>query len=102
MSPLTPTIDQRIAALEAQFSPSIPGTQITRVMKPDRGFEWCVAIGSLGMAKVFFHGDTIEDALTRAELAAVTPEKMTPVDIGAVIASFGNDEGGRRRGKTSP
>lgn len=82
------TIDQRIEALEAQFSKSIPGTQITRVMKKDRGFEWCVAIGNMGMPKAFFHGDTIAEALTRAELAANNPQNMQPKDVSQVLSEM--------------
>jgi hypothetical protein len=69
-------IDQRIAQLEALlFHSTIPGTQISRVLNSDSpGLGWCVAIGAMQMPKLFFYGNTVEDALTAAEQQLLTPK----------------------------
>ncbi len=58
------SIDERLAALEANFS--VPGTMITRQLI-QTGIRWSLAIGVMGMPKAFYYGDTIEAALTAAE-----------------------------------
>lgn len=65
----TLTIEQRLVRMEERLYRKLPGTQITRVMKPDMGFQWCVAIGIMNEQKLFFYGDTIEEAVTKAEEA---------------------------------
>ncbi len=66
------TLDERLLALEAIASPTIPGTMLTRVMKEDSGFKWCLALGRMHMPKAFFYGDTVEEAVCAAEKAAAT------------------------------
>ena len=58
-------IERRILALEK--GQSVPGTMINRVLKDERGFGWCIAVGTMEMPKSFFYGDTIEEALCSAE-----------------------------------
>lgn len=68
------TLDERLLALEAVASPAIPGTMLSRVMKEDSGFRWCLALGRMTMPKRFFYGDTVEEAVAaaEAEVAALT------------------------------
>ena len=68
------TLDERIARLETLLTIPVPGTQITRVMREDHGFRWCVAIGVMNMAKNFYYGDTVEDAVGAAEADLLTPK----------------------------
>ena len=61
------TLDERILRLESRLQPKLPGTQIMRVMKPERGFQWCVGVGLMNEVKLFFYGETIEEAVSKAE-----------------------------------
>jgi hypothetical protein len=60
-------IEKRLKKIEDKVSPSCPGTSISRAMHPEKGFMWCVGIGTLHQPKHFFYGKTIEKALTKAE-----------------------------------
>jgi hypothetical protein len=71
------SLEERLQRLEALLVPKLPGTQITRIMKQDHGFEWCVAIGVMSMPKLFFRGATVEEALALAEDALLTPKVPT-------------------------
>ncbi len=64
------TLDERLQALEAIASPSIPGTMLTRVLREGGGFQWCLALGRMSMPKAFFYGATVEEAVCAAEKVA--------------------------------
>jgi hypothetical protein len=61
------SIDERILALEKIHSPTCSGTTISRQLKPDIGMQWCIGLGRMYLPKYFYTGDTIEEALTKAE-----------------------------------
>lgn len=83
----TASVDARIAALEALFSPTIPGTKIVRVGRKDLlGFEWCLGIERMGMPKRFFTADTIIGCIDLAE-AAVLEDQQQQAQDGAAQAS---------------
>jgi hypothetical protein len=61
------TIDERIAELEKDLT--VPGTQITRILNEEgKGLQWCLSIGVMRCPKIFFHGETIDEAITQAEI----------------------------------
>lgn len=61
------SIDERILKLEKIHSPTVPGTTISRQLKQDTGMQWCIGFGQMYLPKYFYTGDTIEEALTKAE-----------------------------------
>lgn len=80
------TIDERICKLEQllkeEFYINVPGTTISRVLMDTRLCEkegvpvltdrqgqlvWSVAVGGLQEVKLFFHGNSIDEALSEAE-----------------------------------
>lgn len=82
------TIDDRICKLEQllkeAFHITVPGTTISRILMDTRLCEkegvpvltdrksqlvWSVAVGGLQDVKLFFHGNSIEEALSKAEKA---------------------------------
>jgi hypothetical protein len=71
----TKSLEERIAAIEQKcVHPTIPGTQITRVLDKN-GARWSIAIGPMSMPKAFFDGKTIEECLKKAEKAFKTSVK---------------------------
>lgn len=69
------TIDERIKSIEVLVSPNVPGTEIQRVFKKNNGFEWCLSIGNMHGVKDFYHGDTIEECLTKVEVELLIKDK---------------------------
>lgn len=61
------SLEDRIKKLEKKFSPTIPGTIISRQLNPGKGFQWCIGFGNMSKPKKFFTGQTISEALTNAE-----------------------------------
>jgi len=68
--PTAASLDNRLRAMEKVLPrPTIPGTGIKRVMHPEKGLDWCLALGPMGMPKSFFTGPTIEDVVSQGEAA---------------------------------
>lgn len=58
-------VEKRLLALETGLS--VPGTSLSRYMRENGGVGWVLSIGSMQLPKAFFYGDTIEEAVGKAE-----------------------------------
>lgn len=66
------TLEDRILEIELECIRlgvvySVPGTTLTRVLKPVSGYEWGLSIGPLNEPRVQFRGATIQLVVVAAE-----------------------------------
>lgn len=63
------TLEERLAWLERMLTPTVPGTQLARVLPEKDGepMRWCLGLGRMLGRKKFFYGPTIEACLDKAE-----------------------------------
>lgn len=62
-------MEERLEQIELDFYPKgrLPGTSLTRTLDPGGdGVTWCLAVGIMDRAKMFFYGKDVDDLITRA------------------------------------
>jgi hypothetical protein len=83
------SLESRITTLESLF-PKPEGTEIKRALASEAGTLWSIGFGQMGKPLAFFVGNTLEEALTRAETSllqiSVNGRTLTPEENRVFVA----------------